>query len=213
MVTPERFSLVQFGHGRFRSVFRRQYLETRHIAVEIASDENERYCRALGLPVPAQSLVRSERGAVRAAEKIGYPVVVKPYNANHGRGVSLNETSSQVREAVAKAQGMDEASSLSRCDWIRSSCLSSMGSWSRLLSAYPTCDWRWSLHIKALVDRVNEDPRRGSVTKVLTRLELDYQAERLMNAAGYTAEQCSQKTRSSISARPVTSRRAAPPST
>ena len=43
--------------------------------------------------------------------------------------------------------------------------------------------------IAELVDIVNQDPRRGvGHEKVLTRLELDYQAERLMQKAGFTAE-------------------------
>src|SRR4029079_8300540 len=42
--------------------------------------------------------------AVRAAERIGYPVVVKPYNANHGRGVGINlADEAAVRAAYATA--------------------------------------------------------------------------------------------------------------
>ncbi len=65
---------------------------TRHIAVEIASDKEEtnRILGDLGLPVPRQQLARSAEAAVRAAERLGYPVVVKPLDANHGRGVSLD---------------------------------------------------------------------------------------------------------------------------
>jgi cyanophycin synthetase len=45
------------------------------------------------LPVPRQELVQSESGAVRAARRIGFPVVTKPYNGNHGRGISIRLTS------------------------------------------------------------------------------------------------------------------------
>ena len=37
-----------------------------------------------------QELVRSADRAVRAAERLGYPVVTKPYNGNHGRGISID---------------------------------------------------------------------------------------------------------------------------
>ena len=63
---------------------------TPHIAVELASDKEEtnKILASLGLPVPRQSLVQNEGQAVRAAKRIGYPVVTKPYNGNHGRGSS-----------------------------------------------------------------------------------------------------------------------------
>src|SRR5699024_8154336 len=47
----------------------------------------------LGLPVPKQELVQSDAQAVRAARRIGYPIVTKPYNGNHGRGISIRLTS------------------------------------------------------------------------------------------------------------------------
>ena len=87
------YSLVQFGHGRYQKRIQATITsETRHIAVDIASDKEEtnKLLGDLGLPVPRQDLVRTVRSAVRAAERMGYPVVVKPYNANHGRGVSLD---------------------------------------------------------------------------------------------------------------------------
>ena len=40
-----------------------------------------------------------------------------------------------------------------------------------------------------LVEEVNKDPRRGvGHEKVLTRLELDHQAERLLSEMGYSSE-------------------------
>jgi len=36
------------------------------------------------LPVPQQELVQNETQAVRAAQRIGFPVVTKPYNATTG---------------------------------------------------------------------------------------------------------------------------------
>ena len=59
----------------------------------------------LGLTVTNQLLVRRARDAVRAAERIGYPVVLKPLSGNHGRGVSINlKTQSEVETAFEKAQ-------------------------------------------------------------------------------------------------------------
>ena len=101
------YSLVQFGHGKYQKRIQATITsETRHIAVEIASDKEETndLLTAIGAPVPRQKLVQSTRRAIRAAESLGYPVVVKPYNANHGRGVSLDlTTKEEVAAAVDKA--------------------------------------------------------------------------------------------------------------
>src|SRR5258707_1336196 len=81
--------------------------ETRHIAVAIASDKEEtiRILGDLGLPVPRQKLIYQARDAVAAAERIGYPVVVKPLDANHGRGVSIRLTDAeQVKTAFEGAR-------------------------------------------------------------------------------------------------------------
>jgi cyanophycin synthetase len=54
--------------------------------------------------VPKQYVVRSAGRAVDAAHRVGYPVVVKPLNANHGRGASLNlEEDEQVEAAFGHA--------------------------------------------------------------------------------------------------------------
>ena len=93
-------SLIQFGHGRFQQRIQATVTSrTPHIAVELASDKEEtnRILANLGLPVPRQRLVQRADDAVAAAERIGYPVVVKPFNANHGRGISIHLTDRGAR--------------------------------------------------------------------------------------------------------------------
>ena len=106
-------SLVQFGHARYqRRIQATITSETRHIAVEIASDKEEtnRILGDLGLPVPQQRLVYSEEEAAFAAQKLGFPVVVKPYNGNHGRGVALDlKDGAHVREAFRQAREVSRA--------------------------------------------------------------------------------------------------------
>ena len=85
-------SLIQLGYGCNQQRIQATITgRTSHIAVELASDKEEtnRILANLGLPVPKQRLVQSAERAVAAAERIGYPVVTKPYNGNHGRGVSV----------------------------------------------------------------------------------------------------------------------------
>ena len=65
---------------------------TSAIAVDIASDKDltTRLLGAAGLPVPKQESVRTADQAVTVARRIGFPVVVKPLDGNHGRGVCLD---------------------------------------------------------------------------------------------------------------------------
>jgi cyanophycin synthetase len=88
-----QYSLVQLGQGVHAKRIRATMTSTTSaIAVDIASDKDltTRLLGAAGLPVPKQDTVRTADQAVRAAERIGYPVVVKPLDGNHGRGVCLD---------------------------------------------------------------------------------------------------------------------------
>src|SRR6267154_1195900 len=88
-------SLVQLGHGKYQQRIQATVTSrTSHIAVELASDKEEtnKILATLGLPVPVQELLQSEEQAVRAANRIGFPVVTKPYDGNHGRGMSSRLT-------------------------------------------------------------------------------------------------------------------------
>ena len=101
-------SLVQLGQGVHAKRIRATMTSaTSAIAVDIASDKDltTRLLGAAGLPVPKQESVRTEDQAVRAAERIGYPVVVKPLDGNHGRGVCLDlMNEDDVREAFPIAK-------------------------------------------------------------------------------------------------------------
>ena len=188
-------SMVQFGHGRWQQRIQATVTsQTSHIAVEIASDKEEtnNILGDLGLPVPEQRLVHGARDAVRAAERIGYPVVVKPLNANHGRGVSLDLNDAEhVEIAFEKARehssavlvesfalGFDHRMLVVNGDLVAVS---------KRVPGHVVGDGKQS--IEELVEEVNRDPRRGiGHEKILTRIELDYQATRLLELLGYTAE-------------------------
>src|SRR5919106_4819397 len=101
-------SLIQLGHGRYQQRVQATVTSrTPHIAVELASDKEEtnRTLADLGLPVPRQRLVQGPEEAIEAAEAIGFPVVVKPFNANHGRGITIHITTpDEVRRAFLVAR-------------------------------------------------------------------------------------------------------------
>jgi cyanophycin synthetase len=86
-------NLVQLGHGaNQRRIWTAETDRTSAIAESIASDKDltKSLLKSCGVPVPEGSLVKSAAQAWEEAQDIGLPVVVKPYDGNHGRGVSLN---------------------------------------------------------------------------------------------------------------------------
>ncbi len=188
-------SLVQFGHGRHQKRIQATITsETRHIAVEIACDKEltNRVLQDLGLPVPEQKEVFSAERAVSAARSIGYPVVVKPVDGNHGRGVSIGlTTDEQVVTAFHVAQehsrGVLVESYITGFDHRMLVVDGELVAVAKRVPGHVVGDGTRT--VKELVDIVNTDPRRGiGHEKVLTRLELDEQALRLLAAQGHTPE-------------------------
>ena len=190
-----QYSLVQFGQGRYQQRIQATTTgRTSNIAVELAGDKEETNAilRDLGLPVPRQMMVRRKHDAVRAANRIGFPVVLKPLSGNHGRGVSINLNSDSEVEA-----GFDKASEHGRqvivesyIDGFDHRILVINGKLvaaAKRVPGHVVGDGKST--IRQLVDKTNEDPRRGvGHEKVLTRLEFDHQAERLLAKLGYTQD-------------------------
>jgi len=187
------YSLVQFGHGRYQQRIQATVTSrTPHIAVEIASDKEEtnKILEALGLPVPGQRLVYNKSEAVRAAVRIGYPVVVKPLNANHGRGISLNLADEEhVRIAYEQARehsrGVLIESFITGEDHRMLVVNGELIAVAKRVPGHVVGDAKRT--IEELVEELNSDPRRGiGHEKVLTRIQFDYQANRLLGLLGYT---------------------------
>jgi cyanophycin synthetase len=187
-----RYSLVQFGHGKYQQRIQATTTgSTGNIAVDLAGDKEETngILHDLGLPVPEQRVVRGETDAVRAAKRIGFPVVVKPLDGNHGRGVSINlKTAEEVEHGFNKAR--DHGRTIIVESYIEGFDHRLLVVNGELVAAakrepgHVVGDGKHT--IEELVDIVNEDPRRGvGHEKVLTRLEFDYQAERLLQKIGY----------------------------
>jgi cyanophycin synthetase len=188
-------SLIQFGHGRYQQRIQATVTgRTSHIAVELASDKEEtnRILGNLGLPVPRQRLVQGAEDAVEAAEAIGYPVVVKPFNANHGRGITIHiSTPEDVRAAFDVAREHSRSviveSYISGDDHRMLVIDGRLVAVSKRVPGHVMGD---GVHtIEELVEAVNQDPRRGiGHEKVLTRLSFDHQAESMLARKGYTRQ-------------------------
>ncbi|MES2898314.1 MAG: cyanophycin synthetase [Pseudomonadota bacterium] len=164
-------NLVQLGHGAAqRRIWTAETDRTSAIAESIASDKDltKTLLQACGVPVPEGSLVKSAEEAWEEAQDIGLPVVIKPYDGNHGRGVSLNlMTRDDVEKAYHLAARKGESKSVIVERYIT-------GDEHRLLvvgkqvvaaakgeSLWVTGDG--VSNVIALVDsQINTDPRRGT---------------------------------------------------
>lgn len=188
-------SLIQVGQGKYQQRIEAALTsKTSHIAVEIASDKNlaNNLLADLGLPVPKQRMVYSVDEALGAADRIGYPVVIKPLDGNHGRGVTVDiESEEGIAAAFETADAEGSAvvvETMLRGDDHRLLVVNGqLAAAARRVPGHVKGDGQHT--IAELVDIVNQDPRRGvGHENVLTRLELDDPAKALLEEKGYTAE-------------------------
>ncbi|MFN3750802.1 MAG: cyanophycin synthetase [Thiobacillus sp.] len=106
-------NLVQLGHGaRQRRIWTAETDQTGAIGEGISRDKDltKMLLKSCGVPVPGGELVASPQQAWEVAQDIGLPVVVKPIDGNHGRGVSIElNTQQEIEDAyrLALAEGSD----------------------------------------------------------------------------------------------------------
>ncbi|NLG20854.1 MAG: cyanophycin synthetase [Actinomycetales bacterium] len=187
-------SLVQLGQGVHQQRIRATMTsKTSALAVDIAGDKSltNTLLSSAGLPVPLSDTVRTEDGAVSVANRIGYPVVVKPLDGNHGRGVGINlRNEAEVREhfPVAAAQSrrgiMVVESFITGNDY---RCLIVGGRMQAIAERVPAHVIGDGTHtVNELVEITNADPRRGvGHEKVLTRIAVNEGAETLVKQQGF----------------------------
>ncbi|MGH2764516.1 MAG: cyanophycin synthetase [Actinomycetota bacterium] len=187
-------SLVQLGQGTYQRRIRATMTSsTPALAVDIASDKNltNRLLAAAGLPVPKSEIVRTEEEAVAAARRFGFPVVTKPLDGNHGRGVGLElEDDPSVRTgferaAVESRRGLVVVESFVTGNDYRVLVIGGhMVAVAQRVPAHVTGDGEHT--VRELVEITNQDPRRGiGHEKVLTRIKIDRDAEELVRKGGY----------------------------
>ncbi|MDO9075789.1 MAG: cyanophycin synthetase [Rubrivivax sp.] len=188
-------SLIQLGHGRFQQRIQATVTgRTSYIAVELAQDKEEtnKILANCGLPVPKQELVRSADRALRAAERLGFPVVTKPHNGNHGRGISIGlKTADEVRAGFDAAA--EHSSSVIVETYLHGDDYRLLVVGGELIAATKRTPGHVvgdGVHtVKQLVDTVNLDPRRGiGHEKVMTRIELDAQADMMLTRQGLAVD-------------------------
>ena len=135
--------------------------------------------------------MRTAEQAVRAANRIGYPVVCKPLDGNHGRGVVLDLTRRRRRCATRSRSRRSE----SRRGWVVVESFITGKDYRVLVigGRMVALAERVPAHVvgdgvrtvRELVDETNADPRRGvGHEKVLTRIKVDDAAVALVRRAG-----------------------------
>ena len=187
-------SLIQLGQGVHAQRIRATMTSmTGALAVDIASDKNltSKLLASAGLPVPRSEAVRSADAAASAANRIGYPCVVKPLDGNHGRGVCLNLWDAEaVRAAWVVAEGESRRGICIVESFVTGRdyrCLIVGGRMQAIAERVPAHVIGDGEHTVAeLVEITNSDPRRGvGHEKVLTKIKLDAAAMDLLAAQGF----------------------------
>ncbi len=190
----DRHSLVQFGHGVHQQRIRATMTsKTSAIGVDVASDKSltNRLLDSAGLPVPRADVVRDEDQAVAVARRLGFPIVVKPLDGNHGRGVHLDLRSDEaVRAAFHGALSQSRGGDVVVETYVSGNdyrCLVIGGRVAAIAERVPASVIGDGEHtVTELVDIANADPRRGiGHEKVLTRIRIDEAATELVRAQGF----------------------------
>jgi len=188
-------SLVQLGWGKYQQRIRASVTDrTGNIAVETASDKELtiKLLGDVGIPVPRHQLARSADDAVEIAERLGYPLVTKPLDVSHGRGVSIkllnaDEVRSGYAAAAVYSSSVLVETFLEGKDYRVLVIDGKVVAVAERVPAHVIGDGAHS--ISELVEIINRDPRRGiGHEKILTRIKIGQQAERLLQQAGYTLE-------------------------
>jgi cyanophycin synthetase len=187
-------SLLQLGYGKYQRHIWAPYISTEsHLGADIAlnKDLTSRLVRSAGLPVPRSIRVKDEEGAVAAANEIGYPVVLKPLDGNHGRGVTVNlQDEAAVRSHYPVASGETHTGTILVEKFIPGNTYRILVVGGRAVAAteeVPAHVVGDGLHtLRQLVKLTNADPRRGHGSEnLLVRIRLDETALALAQGQGY----------------------------
>ncbi len=175
-----RHSLVQLGYGKNqRRIQATVASTTSSIAVEIACDKEDtkNLLEAAEVPVPRGSVVYDEDDLAAAIKKIGYPVVTKPLDGNHGKGATTNlRTWEEALAGMAAAKKYGRAVICEKFITGRDHRVLVIN-YKFVAAALRTPaavigDGKHT--IQQLIDIVNSDPRRGyGHEKVLTAIKVD----------------------------------------
>lgn len=188
-------SLIQLGYGvnqmRFQATIT---CKTSNIAVDIAcnKEETKRMLRNASIPVAKGDICVDEEDLQATIDRIGFPIVIKPLDGNHGKGASINVTNWD--DALL---GLEHAKKYSRrviverfitgFDFRVLVIDNKVVAAAQRVPAHVKGDGQHS--IAALIEIENKDPRRGyGHENVLTEITVDRDTEDLLAKKGITLD-------------------------
>jgi cyanophycin synthetase len=190
-----RHSLVMLGYGKNQKRIQATVTSnTGSIAVEIACDKEEtkNLLEAANISVPKGRIIYDEEDMDRAIDSIGYPLVMKPVNGNHGRGATINIRSrEEAVDALAAAKRISRAviceKFITGFDHRVLVIDYKFVAAAKRTPALVVGDGK--SRIMALIDAVNSDPRRGyGHEKVLTSIKVDENTKMILKERNLTLD-------------------------
>jgi cyanophycin synthetase len=188
-------SLVQLGYGKNQVRFRATMTErTNSIAVDIAcnKDETKRLLQDAAIPVAKGVTISNPDDLADAIKKVGYPLVFKPLDGNHGKGATINvKTDEAAKAAFEYAQNYSRKVIIERFisgyDFRILVIDHKMVAAALRVPAHVTGNGQHT--IQELIDKENLDPRRGyGHENVLTEITVDRDTMDLLAKKDYTLE-------------------------
>ncbi len=182
-------SLVQLGYGVNQQRIQATVTgRTNMIAVDLASDKDatKKLLGSMGVPVPRGVQIVDEDEIERTIEKLGFPLAIKPLDANHGKGITVGlNTLEEARAAFPIAKKYSRyvivEQSLEGQDFRALVVNNRLIAVAERIPAHVIGDGEHT--IQELIDLTNLDPRRGyGHENVLTQIDVDAQTESLLAA-------------------------------
>lgn len=192
-------SLVQLGEGaRQHRIWTAETDQTSSIGENVAQDKEltKMLLRSVGVPVPRGRVAQSPEEACAVAREIGFPVVIKPRDANHGRGISFDLTTCEgITEAFEHAlrENSPGASGVIVEQFARGTAHRLLVVGNRLIAATrgqsDVVIGNGHNTITELIEEANRDPRRGeNYTDKLDTMALNEAAEARIKRKGLTRD-------------------------
>lgn len=192
-----KYSLVQLGYGANQKRIQATVTsETSSIGVELACDkEDTKYLlEQAEVEVPRGDIIRRERSLEEACDYVGYPLVIKPIDGNHGRGITVDiQNYDDALVAFRHAKDSSRSGAIIVEKFITGDDYRLLVINNKLVAAAI----RTPAHVigdgkstvQALIDEVNSDPRRGyGHEKVLTQITTNELTQNIIKDAGYTLD-------------------------
>lgn len=192
-----KYSLCQLGYGANQKRIQATVTsETSSIGVELACDkEDTKYLlEQAEVEVPRGDIIRRESSLEEACNYVGFPLVIKPIDGNHGRGITVDiQNYDEALEAFRHAKESSRSGAIIVEKFIKGEDYRILVINNRLVAAAK----RTPAHvigdgkstIQELVDEVNKDPRRGyGHENVLTQITINELTKTIIKDAGYTVD-------------------------